>query len=133
MINLRSGAPLVEVHRSGVVESPAPGPRWSCSDARGEVIDAVGAPAQLIFRAPRTSRCRPSALRELGLAVLSAALALAAASHSGEPRHVAVVQAMLAQGGFAEKMISNARQDWPLGEAGARRVDRSRRVVPGCG
>ena len=115
MINLRSGAPLVEVHRSGVVESLHRG-HLVVLDARGEVIDAVGAPAQPIFPRSSNKPMQAVGLRELGLSVSSAGLALAAASHSGEPRHVAVVQAMLAQGGFAEDDLE-CPPDWPLGEA----------------
>jgi L-asparaginase II len=115
VINLRSGAPLVEVHRSGVVESLHRG-HLVVLDARGDVIDAVGAPAQPIFPRSSNKPLQAVGLRELGLSVPSAALALAAASHSGEPRHVAVVQAMLAQGGFAEDDLE-CPPDWPLGEA----------------
>src|SRR6185437_4563735 len=95
MINLRSGVPLVEVERSGV-----------------EVIEAIGAPAQPIFPRSSNKPLQAVGLRELGLSVPSTGLALAAASHSGEPRHVAVVQAMLTQGGFAEDDLE-CPPDWP--------------------
>ena len=114
MINLRSGVPLVEVERSGVVESLHRG-HLVVLDAGGEVIEAIGAPAQPIFPRSSNKPLQAVGLRELGLSVPSTGLALAAASHSGEPRHVAVVQAMLTQGGFAEDDLE-CPPDWPLGE-----------------
>lgn len=114
MINLRSGVPLVEVERSGVVESLHRG-HLVVLDAGGEVIEAIGAPAQPIFPRSSNKPLQAVGLRELGLSIPSTGLALAAASHSGEPRHVAVVQAMLTQGGFAEDDLE-CPPDWPLGE-----------------
>jgi L-asparaginase II len=115
VINLRSGAPLVEVERSGVVESLHRG-HLVVLDASGEVVEAVGAPAQPIFPRSSNKPLQAVGMRELGLSVSSSGLALAAASHSGEPRHVTVVESMLAQGGFDENDL-DCPPDWPLGEA----------------
>lgn len=119
MIPLRSGVPLVEVTRSGVVESVHRG-HLVVLDGTGEVVEAVGTPAQPIFPRSANKPLQAVGMRELGLGGPSEELALAAASHSGEPKHVDVVQRMLAAGGFTEDDLG-CPADWPLGADAAER------------
>ncbi len=129
VINLRSGAPLVEVDRSGVVESVHPG-HLVVLDAGGEVIDAVGAPAQPIFPRSSLKPLQAVGMLRAGLPLSSAELALAASSHSGSPRHVAVDRRHAGSG-----RPCRGRSGLPAGPAVgrgcARRVDRSRRGSSG--
>jgi L-asparaginase II len=113
VITLRSGVPLVEVVRSGVVESVHRG-HLVVLDGDGEVVAALGTPAQPIFPRSSNKPLQAVGLTELGLSVPPDWLALAAASHSGEPQHVDVVRAMLAHGGFDETDL-RCPPDWPLG------------------
>ena len=90
---------LVEVSRGPLIESRHRG-AVAVADASGKVVFAVGDSAAPVF--PRSA---VKALQALPLVESGAAdrfgfgdeeLALACASHSGEPGHVAVVERMLA-------------------------------------
>ena len=115
MITLRPGVAMVDVERSGVVESVHSG-HMIVVDAAGETVAKVGDPAQPIF--PRSSEkpLQAVGMVRLGLDLPPAQLALAAASHSGEPRHLELVAAMLASGGFEGDDLG-CPPSWPLGEA----------------
>ncbi len=102
--SLEMGDPvLVEVMRGTLVESRHRG-AVAVADAEGAVVLAVGDVATPVF--PRSA---VKALQALLLVESGAAdrygfgdeeLALACASHSGEPAHVAGVERMLAQAGL---------------------------------
>jgi L-asparaginase II len=82
----------------------------------GDVVIELGEPRQPMF--PRSSNKPLQAVGMLrcGLEVPAEHLALAAASHSGEERHVERVRDMLAAGGLDEDDLA-CPASWPLGEA----------------
>ena len=107
-----SAAPVVaHVVRSGFVESVHRG--IAVVTAGGALVDAVGDPATVVL--PRSSH-KP--LQAVGMlhcgGVLSAEeLAVACASHNGEPRHTAAVRRTLARAGLTEADLLNS-PDLPL-------------------
>lgn len=109
-------APVVaHVVRNGFVESVHHG-LAVVTDAAGAVTQAVGDPATPIF--PRSSFKPVQALGSLraGTPVTGEHLALACASHSGEPRHLEGVRAILAASGLSVADLRNT-PDLPIGEA----------------
>jgi len=112
---VRPGVPLVDVVRSGVVESVHTG-HLVVIDASGEPMVSLGDPVQPVFPRSSNKPLQAVGMRRLGLDARPDQLALAAASHSGEAVHVEVVEAVLARGGFGENDLG-CPPDWPLGEA----------------
>lgn len=105
---------IAEVVRSGFVEGRHHGSVVALS-ADGEVVLEVGdVTSQLL---PRSSNKPLQALGMLraGLALDDELLALAAASHSGEPFHVEGVRRILAGTGLTEDALANP-PGWPLAE-----------------
>ena len=115
MITLERGVSLVDVERSGVVESVHSG-HLVAIDAAGDVVVALGEPRQPMFPRSSNKPLQAVGMVRRGLDVPADLLALAAASHSGEPRHVEVARAMLARGGFDEDDLG-CPPSWPLGDA----------------
>jgi L-asparaginase II len=101
VIVLQRGVPLAQVERSGVVETVHSGHMIVLGPA-GDVVIELGEPRQPMF--PRSSNKPLQAVGMLRcrLEVPAEHLALAAASHSGEERHVERVRDMLAAGGLDE-------------------------------
>lgn len=93
---------LVEVTRGPLVESRHTG-ALAVVDAAGKVVVAVGDVAAPIFPRSAVKAIQALPLVESGAADAygfgPAEIALAASSHSGEPRHVATAAAMLAAAG----------------------------------
>ncbi len=114
MIVLQRGVPLVQVERSGVVESVHSG-HLIALDAAGEVVAALGEPRQAMFPRSANKPLQAVGMLRCGLDVPAQQVALAAASHSGETRHVDVVRKMLAAGGFSEDDLG-CPPSWPLGD-----------------
>ncbi len=94
---------LTRIWRGHAVESQHRG-SWVLVDTEGAVVDGAGA-----FDRPVFARSSPKSLQALPLIESGAAdrfgfgpeeLALAAASHDGEPLHTAVVERMLARAGL---------------------------------
>ncbi|WP_300079070.1 asparaginase [Propioniciclava sp.] len=109
------GAPVVaHVVRNGFVESVHHG-LAVVTDAAGAVVHAVGDPATPVF--PRSSFKPVQALGSLraGAPVTGVHLALACASHSGEPRHLEGVRAILAASGLSVGDLRNT-PDLPVGD-----------------
>lgn len=109
------GELLAEVVRSGFVESWHPG-SVAVLDADGALVDSAGDPYGAIF--PRSSNKPMQAVGMLraGLRLPDPGLlALAAASHSGEPAHIDGVRAMLRCGGLDEAALG-CPPDFPIGE-----------------
>ena len=102
---------VAEVVRSGFVESQHRGTIVALG-ADGSVLFAVGDPSAPIF--PRSSNKPVQAVGMLraGLQLDGALLALAAASHSGEPFHLAGVRDILAGAGLDESALQNP-PDYP--------------------
>ena len=93
---------LVEVTRGGIVESRHSG-AIAVVDAEGRRVVAIGDVEAPVFPRSAVKAIQALPLVESGAADAygfgPAELALAAASHSGEPRHVATAMAMLAAAG----------------------------------
>lgn len=113
-MNAPNGVDLVEVVRSGEVESVHRG-SLVVLDADGGVLIRLGAPEQPCF--PRSSNKPLQAVGMLrcGLDLDGADLALAAASHSGEPVHVNRVRGLLSSRGLPESALG-CPPDYPLSE-----------------
>jgi L-asparaginase II len=115
VIALRPGAALVAVERSGVIESVHRG-HLLVVGADGADRAVLGDVDQPVYLRSCAKPMQAVALRRLDPALDAAALALSAASHSGEPRHVEVVSRVLAEAGLTEDALG-CPPDWPLGEA----------------
>ena len=122
----RTVVPLVEVVRSGLVESLH---RGAVAVVRedGRLLASSGDPSLEVWL---RSSAKPFQLtpfvadggdRAFGLGVRE--LAVAAASHSAEPFHVATVEGMLAKGGFSVADLRCGAHP-PMREATAREMDR---------
>ena len=85
-------------------------------DSRGNVVVAVGEPDQPMFPRSSNKPLQAVGMVRCGLDVPPEQLALGAASHSGEERHIALVRKMLAGGGFGEDDLG-CPPSWPLGDA----------------
>jgi len=120
-----TGIPLVDVVRSGLVESVHSG--------HLVVLDAVelGHPRQPLFPRSSNKPLQAVGMRRLGLDVPPQHLALAAASHSGEAVHVAGVRAMLASGEFGEGDLG-CPPAWSLDETASRTWPEPRRITMNC-
>ncbi|WP_375480836.1 asparaginase [uncultured Jatrophihabitans sp.] len=109
---------VVEVTRENVVES-----RHRASlvllDAAGEITVEAGATAAAFLPRSALKPGQAVAMVEAGFPGRGAALALAAASHDGEPMHLAGVRAVLAAAGLAEEALQ-CPPDLPLGADAAR-------------
>jgi L-asparaginase II len=112
---------LAEIWRGPLVESRHRG-AVAVTDANGKVAFAVGDIAAPVF--PRSA---VKALQALPLVESGAAdrfrfgdeeLALACASHSGEPGHVAVVERMLAAAGLDASAL-RCGTHWPMSQSAA--------------
>jgi L-asparaginase II len=119
---------LVEVSRGPLIESRHRG-AVAVADAGGKIVFAVGDIAAPVF--PRSA---VKALQALPLVESGAAdrfgfgdeeLALACASHSGEPGHVAVVERMLAAAGLDASAL-RCGTHWPMSQSAAYALARTR-------
>lgn len=125
---------VAEVVRSGFVESRHHG---SVVGLRpdGTVALAVGDVTTQVF--PRSSNKPMQAAGIVGLGIVERYglddrhVALATASHAGEPAHVEVVRDLLARAGVPEDALRTP-PDWPLNEAAARAAARKERVQHNC-
>jgi L-asparaginase II len=115
VIILRSGVPLVDVERSGVVETVHAG-HVVLLGADGTVMASLGDPGQPIFPRSSNKPLQAVGLVRAGLRMPARWLALASASHSGEQVHIESVRAMLASAGLDESALQ-CPPDWALGEA----------------
>ncbi len=115
--------PVAEVTRSGVVESVHHGVVVALSG-----VDTVAwrAGDPIIGQYPRSALkpLQAHAMLDAGLVVDDRELAVACASHNGEPVHIAVVRGLLASVGLDESVLQNT-PDWPISRAAARDVVRA--------
>ena len=118
---------LIEVTRGLLVESRHRG-AVAVADAAGTMVLEIGEAATPVF--PRSA---VKALQALPLVERGAAdrygfgdeeLALACASHSGEPAHVAGVERMLAKAGLDPQAL-RCGAHWPIAQAAAAAVART--------
>lgn len=125
---------VAEVVRSGFVESRHHG---SVVGLRpdGTTALAVGDVTSPVF--PRSANKPLQATGVVGLGIVEKYglddrhVALATASHSGEPAHVAVVRDLLARAGVPEDALRTP-PDWPLDAAAARAAGEPSRVLHNC-
>lgn len=109
--------PLALVVRGDLVESVHLG-HLVTLDASGTPARHRGDPDEVVFPRSALKPVQAVAMMRAGLEVDGELLALAAASHSGEPAHLDGVRRILAGAGLDESALDNT-PDVPLGEAGA--------------
>ncbi|MQA05097.1 MAG: asparaginase [Streptosporangiales bacterium] len=115
----RAGLPvLAEVDRGGFVESWHTGSVVAV-DAMGEVTLTVGRPDVPCYPRSSNKPLQATAMVRCGLELPADLLALACASHSGEPMHVAGVRRLLASVGLDGSALQ-CPPDWPLDETARR-------------
>ncbi|GAB2715644.1 asparaginase [Nocardia thraciensis] len=129
---------LVEVVRSGFRECVHRG-SLVILEPDGEPVVALGEVHLPIFPRSTNKPMQAIALLRNGFEPIDAAeLAIATASHFGEPDHVALVQRLLDRFGFAEKQLE-CPPDLPVDEvaraealAGRDRAEAARRIYMNC-
>ena len=98
-------APIAAVWRGHLVESVHRG-RYVVRDARGETLDSLGDPAGYVYLRSSAKPFQALPLVFSGAAdafgLTSEELAVACASHSAEPRHLAAVRSILRKAGLSE-------------------------------
>jgi len=113
---------LVEMTRGTAVESRHRG-AVHVTDADGATVLAIGDGERRVFPRSAVKALQALPLVESGIAdrlgLTDAELALACASHSGEPEHKAAAASMLAKAGQDETCLECGAH-WPLGEAAHR-------------
>lgn len=106
---------LVEALRGGAVESTHRG-AWAVVDADGDVVASAGDIDRPIFPRSAVKLLQALPLVESGAAerygLNDEQLAIACASHNGEPRHVAVAASMLAAAGVDDAALECGAH-WP--------------------
>ena len=113
---------LIEVTRGPVVESRHRG-AVAVLDAEGRTVLALGNVDRPVFPRSAVKALQAVPLVESGIAdrfgLTAPEVALACASHAGEPDHVATAAAMLARVGRDHACLECGAH-WPLGERAAR-------------
>lgn len=116
-----TSALLAEVTRGGIVESRHTG-IYAVVDAKGRLIDGGGDAGRAIFPRSAVKAMQALPFVESGAAAEfgfgNRELALACASHSGEPAHVDLAQSMLARAGLSESALE-CGVHWPTGRHAA--------------
>jgi len=115
VIRLRGGVPLIELERSGVVESVHTGHLLVLAPD-GSVRYAAGEPDQPIFARSSLKPLQAAGLLRAGTDLGPAELALAAASHSGSAQHQQLISDELRAAGLTEDDLE-CPPDLPLGVA----------------
>ena len=110
----RPSVALAEVVRSGFVEGIHRG-SLVVLDTDGTVLQALGDVESPVFPRSSNKPMQAAGLVELGYAGRGAHLAIAAASHWGEPHHLVAVREILAAAGLTEADLRTP-PDWPLGD-----------------
>lgn len=108
----QSGPVLVEVERSGVVESRHRGTAVAL-DAAGEPVLALGPVAVPMFPRSTVKPFQAAAMLAHGLELEGELLALAASSHSGEGFHIEGVERILADAGLTPAAL-RCPPSWPM-------------------
>lgn len=115
MIRLRTGVPLIELERSGVVESVHTG-HLVVLAPDGSVRFAVGDPGQPIFGRSSLKPLQAVGLLRAGVDFDPVELTLAASSHSGSAQHLQLIASELQAAGLTEDDLE-CPPDLPLGVA----------------
>lgn len=106
---------LAHLHRSGLIESRHIGAA-AVVTADGERLRTLGDVDATVFPRSTLKPLQALALIESGAEFADDELVLATASHCGSPRHLAVVERMLAADGRTAAELQ-CPADWPLGSA----------------
>ncbi len=112
---MERGVPLVQVLRSGFVESVHAG-HAVIVDPDGSIAEVFGRPGDAMYPRSSNKPLQAAAMLAAGLDLHGEQLAVAAASHNGEPIHVAAVRAILGEGGLSEDDLANV-PTYPLDQA----------------
>jgi L-asparaginase II len=115
VIRLSTGVPLVELERSGVVESVHTG-HLIVLEPGGDVRFSAGDPAQWIFARSSLKPLQAVGLLRAGVDLSDAELALASSSHSGSAQHQQLIGDELRAAGLTEDDLE-CPPDLPLGVA----------------
>jgi len=115
VIILSPGEVLVEVERSGVVESVHSG-HLLVLDPDGNAVYSKGEPEQPVFPRSTLKPVQTVALLQNGTQLDEHEIALSSASHSGSPQHIELIAAELAAAGLTEADLE-CPPDLPYGEA----------------
>jgi L-asparaginase II len=113
MIRIQPGVPLVEVVRSGVVESLHTG-HLLVVGPDGNTVLAVGDVTQPIFGRSSVKPLQAVGMLRAGFDPSPTDLALGTASHSGSARHRALIEATLTDAGLTEGDL-DCPADLPIG------------------
>jgi L-asparaginase II len=119
---------LAEQVRSGLVETFHEGAVAVVGQA-GELIASAGEIDRPFFFRSAAKPFQAAVSVRCGARLEHERLALACASHSGEPVHVAVVRSILESAGLTEDDLGCPR-DWPLRREAERRLVRSGQTAP---
>ncbi|MBF0392837.1 MAG: asparaginase, partial [Alphaproteobacteria bacterium] len=109
---------LVEITRGDRVESFHRG-AIAVADPTGALVATLGEVERPVFPRSAVKPLQALPLLESGAPVTVAEIALACASHSGEPRHVEAVAAWLARLGLSATDLECGAQ-WPVNPLAAR-------------
>ena len=101
MIRLRTGVPLIEIERSGVVESVHTG-HLIVLAPDGSVRFSAGEPAQPVFARSSLKPLQAVGMLRAGVDFSAMELTLAASSHSGSPQHQQLIADELRAAGLTE-------------------------------
>ncbi|HEX2902267.1 MAG TPA: asparaginase [Jatrophihabitans sp.] len=134
MIRLSTGVRLVEIERNSVVESVHTG-HVIVLAPDGSVRLSLGNPSQTVFARSSLKPLQATGMLRAGLRLPDEELALAAASHSGSPQHLRLIEAMLTGAGLTEADL-DCPPALPLGVAEQRAYleagQRERRLAMNC-
>jgi L-asparaginase II len=126
-----SAAPLVRVVRSGVEESVHLGHVAVC-DADGRIVASAGDPEQTVFARSCTKPLQAAvSLHAAGEPLPDREVAIACASHNGEPVHVGAVRAVLRRAGLEADALRNP-PGWPLDPASMARAQHRHKILHNC-
>ena len=105
-MDVASIVPVAETTRNGVVESIHHGAVVALA-ADGSIAWSAGDPDITVYPRSSLKPLQAQALADTGLELPTDQLAVACASHSGEPMHVATVRQLLASFGLSDSDLAN--------------------------
>jgi len=129
-LDAASSAELAVVERSGWPESRHLGAAVLV-DAQGAIVSAVGDPSALIYPRSALKLVQATAVELLGVVFDPEQTVLSAASHSGTPEHVAIVESMLASAGLDARAL-RCPADWPSDPASRRDAAAPAAITMNC-
>ena len=128
---MASAVPLVRVVRSGIEESVHLGHVAVC-DADGRLVASAGDPEHVVFARSCTKPLQASvALGAIGEGLPDREVAIACASHNGEPVHVGAVRAVLRRAGLEADALRNP-PGWPLDAQAMARAQHKHKLLHNC-